>query len=159
MQNLSLLGAWALFIAFLFVQGDPSLWFEPLSVGIVLAAPLALSCARRGVARTFNDVALAWSPAIEEAPPASLAPAAANLRSLGADALSVGVLFAFSNVIALLRSFSISTTDPTGELIGQFGALFVAPMAGLAIKILFFDLLAKRVEGVIFRLHDPASVD
>ena len=159
MQNVSLIGTWLLLVVFLFVQGDPSLWFEPLSFGVVIGAPFALACARRGPRRTLSDMSIAWSPNLKEAPPASLAPAAANLHSMGADALSIGVLFAFANVIAMLRSLAKTADDPAVQLVGELGALMVAPMVGLAVKTLFCDLLAKRVESAIFPLHDPASAD
>lgn len=166
MQNLALLAAVALFVAALFLVGTPALWFDPLAVAVVVAAPLALSCARRGVARTAADFGLAWRAGAEaesatnglktmdsggildEAPPAFRARAAANLRGIGSDALSLGVLFAFANVVALLRSFTY-VNDPTSDLLGQLGALFFGPVLGLAFKALVCDALAVRVGQVV----------
>lgn len=164
MQNLSLLAAWLILAGVLMTLGDAALWFEPLSLGVVLGAPLALSCARRGPGRTAQDLALAWGAGavdttLSEAPPAMLAPAAANLRALGNDALVVGVLFAFANVIALLRSFAVDLGDPAEQLVGELGALVFAPAAGLVFKVLLTDVLAGRVERVIFRAYDDAGVD
>ena len=158
MQNLALLAALALFGASLFLIGTPAVWFDPLSVGVVLGAPLALACARRGVARTAADLALAWRAgtdpdALDEAPPASPARAAANLRGIGADALSLGVVVAFANVVALLRSLALAD-DPTAALFGELGALFLAPVVGLAFKSLLCDVLASRVEIVNSTTYD-----
>jgi len=158
MQNLALIAALALFGAGLYLTGSPVIWFDPLSVGVVLGAPLALACARRGATRTAADLALAWRvgsdpEALVEAPPASHARAAANLRGIGADALSLGVVVAFANVVALLRSLALAE-DPTAALFGELGALFLAPVVGLAFKSLLCDVLASRVEIVNSTTYD-----
>ena len=38
---------------------------------------------------------------------------------MGADALSIGVLFAFANVIAMLRSLAKTADDPAVQLVGS----------------------------------------
>ena len=127
---------------------DPDLWFDPAALAYVVVLPLLIGLATAGPAQLAGALADGLSSRQADLSRESRTASASTLYSMGGTAVAAGLLGFFSVLITTFNGIAATGVQATpGDLLGEVPSMMLAPLYGLALKVLLFDALAGGLDA------------